>query len=59
MKAEDILLEVYEKYGEHIEAWGDDSPALVVHILCTMVAKERETNQFRRTFNVGINTTNS
>ena len=48
MKAEDILLEVHDKYCEWIDMAGEKSPDLIINILCTMVAKERDNNNFIR-----------
>lgn len=41
-----ILAEVYEKYGEWLEMAGDDSPVLVIDILCNLLARERESSKY-------------
>ena len=57
---EQILDENIEKYGEWIEEAGSNAPSLVVHILCVMLAQEREKNEFHKRFkNVSVITTNS
>lgn len=60
MGAEDILHEIYERFGEHLEMAGDDAPVLVIQIACKMVALEREKNNFnKRLKNVSVMSTNS
>ena len=37
-----ILDEVVDRHGEYLDMAGEDSPALIMSILCQMVQKERD-----------------
>lgn len=41
-----ILDEIIDKYGEYIEMAGEKTPAFLIDILCKMVIKERELNEY-------------
>lgn len=41
-----IINDAYDKYSEHFEQAGDQSPLLMNHLLAQMVMKEREENTY-------------
>lgn len=43
---DDILHEVEERFGEHLEMAGESSPQLLISILCRMLIKEREKTEY-------------
>jgi hypothetical protein len=47
-KIYDIFTEVVDRHGEYIEMAGDKTPVLIISILCQMVMKEREENEYLR-----------
>ena len=47
MSPKDILNEIEEKYGEHIEM-AEDRSAIKCNILASLLLKERENNQYYR-----------
>lgn len=46
MTTDEIMNEIKEKYSEWLEYAGEESPALIMKILCYMVMQEREQNNF-------------
>jgi hypothetical protein len=38
----DILDGVIDKYGEWIEHAGEESPVLIMHILCTLIKHQKD-----------------
>ena len=42
----DILREVEQRFGEHLEMAGEDAPLLMISILCRLLIKERESNEY-------------
>jgi len=46
MQQIDIINEIENRFGEWLEHAGEKSPELLVHLLCTMVIKERELNLY-------------
>ncbi|MEK6880025.1 MAG: hypothetical protein AABY22_10475 [Nanoarchaeota archaeon] len=55
----ELLLEIYEKYGEWLEHAGENAPALFYHILATIIINERQNNEYlkKRLNNEGIGST--
>jgi hypothetical protein len=47
----DIIREVEDKFGEHLEMAGEEAPLLMISILARMLIKEREaTEYYKRIF---------
>ena len=50
MKRIDILNEIADKYGEHLEMAGEQFPAMLIERLCQMVIDARLDAQFYKKF---------
>lgn len=46
-----ILKEIHAKFGEWIEMAGEDSPALIIDMLCVMLKRERERVEYFQKIN--------
>ena len=46
MDHDKIIIDLQLKYGEWLEMAGDKSSALMIHILASLLIKEREENSF-------------
>ena len=59
MTQNELVLELQDKFGEWLEVAGENSPALMIHILSTLLIKEREQTSYlkRRLDHVCANST--
>lgn len=46
MNENDIISEIQNRFGEWVEMAGEQSPDLMINILCKMVIQEREKNEY-------------